>query len=127
MGATGVALGCLFDFKKSRSAMVFFFLFGYLRYLQRLFELTGVKELVEQFYNLFGAQRHHAHAGAHQALLDNRHALLKLRAVLLELLVGERRVAAFAAGDKRRDSRAARDKRRVIGHHDKKVFCHDRN
>ena len=79
MGATGVVADeGLEDFKKSRSAIE---LFSNLRYLQRLFELTRVKELVKQLYHLLGAEVNNAHAGAHEALLDNRDALLKLGAI----------------------------------------------
>src|SRR3989344_8135023 len=101
MGAMGaVCEASFFDLRKSNSAM----LFSDLRYLQRFFQLAGVKQFVKQLYHLLGPQLDHAHAGAHQALLDDGNALLELGAVLLKLLVGQG--AAVGAGG--REERAER-------------------
>src|SRR3989344_5985012 len=132
MGATGALWGDVFDLKISRNAMLCIAshieLVGYLRCLQRLLELAGIEELVEQFYNLLGAELHNAHAGAHQPLLDDRNALLELGTVLLELLVGQVRRRGGAApgqqGPEAAQTPPARGEGRVVGHYDKEVLGH---
>ncbi len=64
--------------------------------LKRLLKLARIKELVEKLYHLLGPELDHAHACAHQALLNHGDALLELCAVLLELLVGDRGAVAVA-------------------------------
>src|SRR3989338_1085546 len=50
----------------------------------RLAFFAGVEHFVEQFYRLFGAELHRTHPRTHQALLDDRNALLELRDLFFE-------------------------------------------
>src|SRR3989338_6130093 len=122
MEAIGAGI-VFFGFRKSSSAMLFC---GHLRYLQRLFQLARVKELVKELYYLFGAELDHAHSRAHQPLLNHRNALFQLGAVLLKLFVGKRARALLTAWEKAAEHAAAAvDERRVVRYDDKKVLGHN--
>jgi len=99
---------------------------AYLCDVYRLFYVSWIEELVEDLDELFCSKLYHANAAGHESLLDDRHALVELRAVFLEVakLLFRRRPLLMLRGEQPLQ-RVRADDGRAVRHHDEEGLRHD--